>query len=94
MNTENSEQRPAGSVCVTNCVGRVFLTLISYHTVSVFTILIDRNLLLGKKLKKKKKSLNFLENLSRLEGSNEKPRFGGLHASAAYLSKKKISWIK
>lgn len=59
MNTENSEQRPAGSVCVTNCVGRVFLTLISYHTVSVFTILIDRNLLLGKKCKKKKKILKF-----------------------------------
>lgn len=73
-----------------------------YHRVSVFSILIDRNLLLGKKCEKKKnknnktKSLNLLENLSSLGGSNEKPRFGCLHVSAAYLSEteKKISWIK
>lgn len=54
-------------------------------------------MLLGKKCKKKPpKSLNLLENLSSLEGSNEKPRFGCLHVSASYLSEteKKISWIK
>lgn len=39
----------------------VFLMLSLYHTVSVFSILIDRNLLLGKKWKKNKKQNKILK---------------------------------